>query len=56
MHGDDHQIVPYENAGALSAKLLQNGTLKIYKGFSDGMPTVNADVINPDLLAFIREW
>ncbi len=30
MHGDDDQIVPHENAGVLSAKLLENGTLKIY--------------------------
>lgn len=55
MHGDDDQVVPYENSGVLSAKLLQNGTLKTYKGFSHGMLTVNADVINPDLLAFIRQ-
>lgn len=55
MHGDDDQVVPYENSGALSAKLVQNGTLKTYKGFSHGMLTVNADVINPDLLAFIRQ-
>ncbi|EOR07678.1 alpha/beta fold hydrolase [Acinetobacter genomosp. 15BJ] len=54
MHGDDDQVVPYENSGPLSAKLVQNGTLKTYKGFSHGMLTVNADVINPDLLAFIR--
>lgn len=54
MHGDDDQVVPYENSGALSAKLVQNGTLKTYKDFSHGMLTVNADVINPDLLAFIR--
>lgn len=55
MHGDDDQVVPYENSGALSAKLVQNGTLKTYKDFSHGMLTVNADVINPDLLAFIRQ-
>ncbi|ENX15503.1 hypothetical protein F895_02049 [Acinetobacter sp. CIP 64.2] len=54
MHGDDDQVVPYENSGVLSAKLVKNGTLKTYKGFSHGMLTVNADVINPDLLAFIR--
>jgi len=54
MHGTDDQIVPYENSGPLSAKLLKNGTLKTYEGFSHGMLTVNADVINPDLLAFIR--
>lgn len=54
MHGTDDQVVPYENSGPLSAKLLKNGTLKTYEGFSHGMLTVNADVINPDLLAFIK--
>ncbi|MNG91214.1 Non-heme chloroperoxidase [compost metagenome] len=54
MHGDDDQIVPYENSGPLSAKLLPNGTLKTYKGYPHGMPTTHADVINADLLAFVR--
>lgn len=54
MHGDDDQIVPYENSGVLSAKLLPNGTLKTYEGYPHGMPTTHADVINADLLAFIR--
>jgi non-heme chloroperoxidase len=53
MHGDDDQIVPYADAGPLSAKLLKNGTLKTYKGYPHGMPTTNADTINADLLAFI---
>ncbi|AXQ48782.1 alpha/beta hydrolase [Pseudomonas vlassakiae] len=54
MHGDDDQIVPYENSGPRSAKLLPNGTLKTYKGYPHGMPTTHADVINADLLAFIQ--
>lgn len=54
MHGDDDQIVPYDNSGPLSAKLLANGTLKTYKGYPHGMPTTHADVINQDLLAFFR--
>ena len=54
MHGDDDQIVPYEDSGPLSAKLLKNGSLKTYKGFPHGMPTTHADVINADLLAFIK--
>jgi non-heme chloroperoxidase len=54
MHGDDDQIVPYADAALLSAKILRNGTLKIYPGYPHGMLTVHADVINPDLLAFIR--
>ena len=54
MHGDDDQIVPYADAGPLSAKLLKRGTLKTYKGYPHGMCTTHADVINPDLLAFIK--
>ena len=54
MHGDDDQIVPYEDSAPLSAKLLKNGTLKTYKGFPHGMPTTEAATINADLLAFIR--
>jgi non-heme chloroperoxidase len=37
----------------VQAKLLKNSTIKIYKGFPHGMLTTHADVINPDLLAFI---
>ena len=54
MHGDDDQVVPYADAGPLSAELLPNGILKTYKGFPHGMPTTHADVINADLLEFIR--
>jgi non-heme chloroperoxidase len=54
MHGDDDQIVPHKNAALLSVKLLKQGTLKIYPGFPHGMLTTNADVINRDLLAFVR--
>ncbi len=54
MHGDDDQIVPYADAGPLSAKLLRNATLKIYPGFPHGMLTTHADVINKDLLEFVR--
>lgn len=54
MHGDDDQIVPYADSGPLSAKLVQNGTLKTYKGFPHGMCTTEAETINADLLAFFR--
>jgi non-heme chloroperoxidase len=54
MQGDDDQIVPYADAAPLAAKLLKNGTLKIYPGFPHGMATTNAEQINADLLAFIR--
>ncbi|MDI6025301.1 alpha/beta hydrolase [Corticibacterium sp. UT-5YL-CI-8] len=52
--GDDDQIVPYKDAVELQAKLLKNSTLKIYKGFPHGMLTTHADIINPDLLAFVK--
>ncbi len=54
LQGDDDQVVPYRNASLLQAEILPNATLKVYPGFSHGMLTVNADIINPDLLAFVR--
>ena len=54
MHGDDDQIVPIGASAIASAKLIPTNTLKIYKGFSHGMCTVNAEQINSDLLAFIK--
>jgi non-heme chloroperoxidase len=54
MHGDDDQVVPYADSGPLSAKLVQNGTLKTYAGYPHGMPTTQAATSNADLLEFIR--
>ena len=54
IQGDDDQVVPYKDAAALQAKLVKNSTLKIYPGYPHGMLTTHADVINPDLLAFIK--
>ncbi|MET0314884.1 MAG: alpha/beta hydrolase [Hansschlegelia sp.] len=54
LHGEDDQIVPIDDSARLSVKLLKNGTLKTYPGFPHGMLTVNADVVNADLLAFVK--
>ena len=54
MHGTDDQIVPIADSAPLAAKLLKKGTLKTYDGLPHGMCTTHADVINADLLAFIR--
>ncbi|HIE4194780.1 MULTISPECIES: alpha/beta fold hydrolase [Burkholderia] len=54
LHGDDDQVVPYKDAGVLSAKLLKNARLRIYPGYPHGMLTTNADVINADILKFIK--
>jgi len=55
MHGDDDQVVPFADTGARTAKIVKNAKLKVYPGFPHGMPISHADVINPDLLAFIKE-
>ena len=54
LHGDDDQIVPIEHSAKLAIQLLSHGQLKIYPGLSHGMATINADVINADILAFIE--
>jgi non-heme chloroperoxidase len=54
MQGDDGQIVPYKDASLLQANLFKNGTPKIYPGLPHGMLTTHADVINADILNFIR--
>jgi non-heme chloroperoxidase len=54
MHGDDDQIVPIADSALLSVKHLKKGTLKVYPGLPHGMCTTHADIVNPDLLAFIR--
>lgn len=54
MHGDDDQIVPIADSALLSAKLVKNATLKIYKGAPHGLCTTHKDQINSDLLAFIK--
>jgi len=54
MHGDDDQIVPYADSAPLSAKLLKNGTLKTYEGLPHGLCTTHPEIVNPDLLDFIK--
>jgi non-heme chloroperoxidase len=54
MHKEDDQIVPFADAGPLSAKLLKNATTKFYPGLPHGMSTTHADQINADMLEFIE--
>ncbi len=54
MHGENDQVVPFADAGPLSAKLVKNSILKTYKGFPHGMPTTQHETINADLLEFLR--
>lgn len=55
LHGDDDQIVPIADSALLAVKLVKRGELKVYKSLPHGMLTTHADVLNPDLLAFIRK-
>jgi non-heme chloroperoxidase len=54
LHGDDDQVVPIANSSILSAKIVKGSTLKVYPGLPHGMYTTNKNVINEDLLAFLR--
>ncbi|WP_077922972.1 alpha/beta fold hydrolase [Spirosoma sp. 209] len=54
LHGEDDQIVPYEQTAVKAAKLLKQGKLITYPGFPHGMPTTEAPTINADILAFIK--
>ena len=54
MHGEDDQICPFATTGARSVKLAKDGRLISYPGLPHGMPTTHADIINRDLLAFVR--
>jgi non-heme chloroperoxidase len=54
MHGEDDQIVPIADSGLLSAKILRKATLKTYPGFPHGMATTHSEIINADLLSFIK--
>jgi non-heme chloroperoxidase len=53
LHGEDDQVVPIAASALKAVKLLRKGSLKTYPGFSHGMLTVNADVLNADLLEFV---
>lgn len=54
MHGADDQVVPIANSAHKSITHLKHGTLKVYEGLSHGMCTTHPELVNADLLAFIR--
>lgn len=54
IQGDADQVVPIDNSGRLSSKLVKNGTLKVIPGAPHGLCTTHADVINRELLAFLQ--
>ena len=55
IQGDDDQIVPIDDAGKLQAKLIKKATLKVIQGAPHGLCTTHADVVNKELLAFLKQ-
>jgi non-heme chloroperoxidase len=54
LHGEDDQVVPIADSAHKAIKLLKHGTLKTYAGLSHGLFATHPEVINADLLAFVR--
>ncbi|HTP47270.1 MAG TPA: alpha/beta hydrolase [Casimicrobiaceae bacterium] len=54
VHGDDDQIVPFADSGPLSAKLVKRATFKVYPGGPHGVCQTQPEMVNRDLLAFIK--
>ena len=54
LHGEDDQIVPIGNSARKAVRLVQDGTLRTYSGLSHGLFATHPEVVNPDLLSFVR--
>jgi len=54
IHGEDDQVVPIANSAHKAIRLVNDGTMKTYPGLSHGLFSTHPEVINPDILAFIR--
>jgi non-heme chloroperoxidase len=54
IHSEDDQVVPYADSGPLSVQLLRNGSLKTYQELPHGCHSTHPDLINADILAFVR--
>ncbi|HJT27656.1 MAG TPA: alpha/beta hydrolase, partial [Pyrinomonadaceae bacterium] len=55
LHGDDDQVVPVGITALVSSKIVKDATLKVYPGLPHGMCSTHKDVINADLLEFIKK-
>jgi len=54
IHSEDDQVVPYADSGPLTVQLLRNGRLKTYKDLPHGCHSTHPELINADILGFIR--
>jgi non-heme chloroperoxidase len=54
IHSEDDQIVPYADSAPLAVQLLKNGRLKTYTDLPHGCHATHPELINADILGFIR--
>jgi non-heme chloroperoxidase len=54
LHGEDDQIVPIEDSAKLAVKLVKGAKLKVVPGTPHGMCTTHNNLVNEELLAFIK--
>jgi non-heme chloroperoxidase len=54
IQGDDDQIVPLDDSGRLSVKIVPDATLKVYPGAPHGLFQTHKDEFNADLLTFVK--
>jgi non-heme chloroperoxidase len=54
LHGDDDQIVPIGASALLSSKIVKGATLKIYPNAPHGLTSTHKNLVNADLLTFIK--
>jgi non-heme chloroperoxidase len=55
MHGEDDQIVPVKDSAKKSATLIKGATEIYYPGLPHGLTATHADLVNRDLLEFLRQ-
>jgi non-heme chloroperoxidase len=54
IQGDDDQIVPIDDSGRLSVKIVEDAELNVYPGAPHGLFQTHKEQFNGDLLAFVK--
>jgi non-heme chloroperoxidase len=54
LHGDDDQIVPIGASAMLSSKIVKGAVLKVYPGLPHGMLSTHKELLNVDILGFLK--
>jgi non-heme chloroperoxidase len=55
MHGEDDQVVPIKDSAKKSARLIRGAVEIYYPGLPHGLTATHPDLVNRDLLAFLRQ-